>query len=401
MKSYDRPRNRRSVEPMSAESSAKVRNARKRAGLTQTELADLCPDVSLAVIKGIEQDTYRPRLYALHQIAYACGVPTTALSDGHDTELADAQTEDLWGPTRRAALTPHEDGEPVTLDAMRGRMEAARALIGESKYTELAAVLPGLLADAHNVTEQGRVIRSRVLNMAGWMLTQTRQFQAAEDVLGRAIDAALDGVDAAAAVNTLAWNYLRQGKLAEARELSVKWADDTEPRFSRATQRQIAVWGRLWLATANAEARDNRPGGAEDALRLARAAAACVGQEVYMDASTVRTFGPITVDHIDAEGHVLTGRPEQTLAIAERTPPATLQPRNPQRLRARLDVAHAYAQTGRYGETVEAMQRTLAVAPEWLVQQRYGRDILGYVIEKRRTLTPDMRELADAIKLEY
>ncbi|SLH22259.1 Uncharacterised protein [Mycobacteroides abscessus subsp. abscessus] len=42
-----------------------------------------------------------------------------------------------------------------------------------------------------------------------------------------------------------------------------------------------------------------------------------------------------------------------------------------------------------------------ATAPEWLVQQRYARDILGAVVEGRRTLTADMRELADFIRLEY
>jgi hypothetical protein len=40
-------------------------------------------------------------------------------------------------------------------------------------------------------------------------------------------------------------------------------------------------------------------------------------------------------------------------------------------------------------------------APEWLTQQRYARDILGSIAAGRRTLTTEMRELADAIRLEY
>ncbi|GAA3518048.1 hypothetical protein FHR32_006317 [Streptosporangium album] len=40
-------------------------------------------------------------------------------------------------------------------------------------------------------------------------------------------------------------------------------------------------------------------------------------------------------------------------------------------------------------------------APEWILTQRYARDILTAVIERRRSLTPEVRDLADAIRLPY
>ena len=38
-------------------------------------------------------------------------------------------------------------------------------------------------------------------------------------------------------------------------------------------------------------------------------------------------------------------------------------------------------------------------AGPWLAEQRMARDILGRIVHRRRTLTPDMRELAGAIGL--
>ncbi|MEE1938170.1 hypothetical protein V1L54_01845 [Streptomyces sp. TRM 70361] len=109
--------------------------------------------------------------------------------------------------------------------------------------------------------------------MTGWLLTQTRRYEVASEALERSLDDSSDRLQAAATVNTVCWLLLRQGQLAEARELAARWADDTEPRISRATPSELSVWGWMLLRMSAAAVRDNRPGEAEDALRLARAAA--------------------------------------------------------------------------------------------------------------------------------
>ncbi len=50
-----------------------------------------------------------------------------------------------------------------------------------------------------------------------------------------------------------------------------------------------------------------------------------------------------------------------------------------------------------YGQAMEVLYGIQEVSPEWLPQQRYAQDIAVRVIRKRRTLTLDMRHLADAI----
>jgi hypothetical protein len=43
------------------------------------------------------------------------------------------------------------------------------------------------------------------------------------------------------------------------------------------------------------------------------------------------------------------------------------------------------------------LQEVWRVAPQWLPQQRYARDILGRIVARRRTLTEPMRTLADVV----
>ena len=52
-----------------------------------------------------------------------------------------------------------------------------------------------------------------------------------------------------------------------------------------------------------------------------------------------------------------------------------------------------------YGDAFAILQDVRMRAPEWLIQQTYAHDILTRIIKRRRTLTPQMRELADFVHL--
>ncbi|MGH8882034.1 MAG: transcriptional regulator, partial [Stackebrandtia sp.] len=332
-------------------------------------------------------------------------VRTTVLQGGHtDAEWADPATVDLWGPVRRA-LAGHPDDleERPTVDGVTAAYDGLRPALTAHRYTEVAAALPALLRDADALDERdGRAIRSRILGMVGWLLVQNRQFDTATEVLSRAVDQAPDRGAAVAAVNAQVWCHLRTGQLADAAELAQRWADDIEPRFSRATAMQLALWGRLWLYVANVGVRDNSPGVTDDALSLARAAADRIGREVTYDPSPHRPFGPVTVAQIAGECAVITGHPQRAIAIGETIPAAAVvSPTSAPRLRHRLDIAQAHTHLRQYGDAIAVMRELHHTAPEWLPQQRYARDILSEVIRGRRTLTDDMRTLADVIRLEY
>jgi len=102
---------------------------------------------------------------------------------------------------------------------------------------------------------------------------------------------------------------------------------------------------------------------------------------------------------ITAESASLTWQPGKVLTIADRARGLVAGIEPAQQLRHRLDVAGAHASLRQYAEGIAVLRELHAQAPEWLIHQRYARDITSSIIERRRTLTPEMRELADAVRL--
>ncbi|MFC4374541.1 helix-turn-helix domain-containing protein [Nocardia halotolerans] len=379
----------------------RLRSIRKRRSLSQPELAT-ATGLSLSCISKIERGILTPRVPTLRKIGEALGVTTSVLQGAGmgDAEGADEATLDLWEPVRHAlAAPPALDGDDApTAAEVRAELHRLQGEMAEHRYAEMAAAVPALLRDSAAVGD--RSLRSSALGMVGWLLVQNRQWDDAKLVLEQAVDAADDEVLAAGAINTRVWSEIRQGNLADARLLALEWADRIEPKFSRATVANLAAWGRLWMYVSTIAVRDNRPHEHEDALGLARAAAARIGGEVLAEAATTRTFGPTTVEHVAVETAALSEQPGLALALAERTPPPVLLPTAAGRLRHRLDMANAHAQLGNWGDSMVELRKLADRAPEWVVQQRYARDIMGGIVERRRTLTDDMRELADMVRLE-
>ncbi|MEV7287135.1 helix-turn-helix transcriptional regulator [Streptomyces sp. NPDC093252] len=390
---------------MSANIGARLRDVRKRRGMSQRELADTS-GISLSLIRKLEQgDREDTRLETARALAAALRVPTTRLMADAREDGAGQATRDQWEPVRRALVIPPagDDGlEEPTLEGVRSALRHAMPLFSGDRFAELGAILPPLLRDTDLLARHdpdGRAVRTELMQLTGWLLTQTRQFDIAEMALERALDESADRLQAASTVSTQCWLLLRRGRIAQARELATQWADATEPRMSRATPSELSAWGWLLLRASAAGIRDNRPGEAEHALRLAQSAAVAMGREFAPAEDFLRTFGPVTVALKRTENAMISGRPDQVLHLATRIPADRLKPTSNNRNRHLLDVADAYTRTRRYGEAVEVLQQINATSPQWLPNQRYARDIMGRVMGRRRTLTPEMRTLADAVGL--
>lgn len=102
-----------------------------------------------------------------------------------------------------------------------------------------------------------------------------------------------------------------------------------------------------------------------------------------------------------AELAAVTDRPGQVLAIAGSIPAEGVRPNRDNFHRHRLDAAAAHVKLHDPAAAIEVLQELRRDSPEWLPQQHYARDILSDVIVRRRTLTPEMRELADFVSLPY
>ncbi|UGQ09793.1 helix-turn-helix domain-containing protein [Yinghuangia sp. ASG 101] len=389
---------------MGANIGEQLRDVRKRRGLTQRELAELS-GVSLSLIRKLEQgEKSDTRLETARKLATALRVPTTRLMTDSREDAATQETVDLWEPVRQMLVAHSEDKdlEEPTVEGIGSSLRAVLRLLSSNRLTDLGAVLPALLRDAEALDKREpgeRALRATLMHVTGRLLTQTRQFDAAEMALENALDASVDRLQGAAAANTQGWLLLRRGRLAEARALATEWADATEPRMSKATSDDLRAWGWFLLRVSAAGIRDNRPGEAEDSLRLARAAAVAIGREYAPHGTSFAPFGPVTVAMKHAENAMIANRPDRVLQLASRIPLDQMQPSTNNRNRHLLDVADAHARMRQFAESVEVLQKVQAAAPEWLPHQRYARDIMGRIVAGRRSLTPEMRTLADTVGL--
>ncbi|GHH87134.1 hypothetical protein GCM10018793_61790 [Streptomyces sulfonofaciens] len=378
-----------------------VRALRKRRGLTQRGLA-AASGVSLATIRKLEQGTAgETRLETARALAMALHVTTSTLLR-RATAPADEPTGDHWAPVRAALMAPPSPAyigdDAPTFEGVRAALLDADPLFAGDQFAELAAILPPLLRDAGTLDAEdpgARAVRGRLLQLTGWLLTQNRQFDAAEHALTRALASAVDQQDGAATITTLCWLMLRTGRLTEARELAMRWADDIEPRLSRASADELSSWGWMTLRLSAAAVRDARPEEAADALRMAKAAAAALGREHTPRGDFLRTFGPTTVVLKRTENAAVSGRPDVVLKLADTIPSGTLSATSNNRNRHLLDVADAHVCMRDYAKAIDVLQDIRGSSPEWLPQQRYARDIMAQIIKRRRTLTPQMRDLAD------
>ncbi|MGH3922691.1 MAG: hypothetical protein ACRDTT_07475, partial [Pseudonocardiaceae bacterium] len=276
-------------------------------------------------------------------------------------------------------------------------------------YEATALLLPEMIAAAHAAVacygygdERGEAVRLRsdVLQLAGWFLTQVGAsdlaYQAIKDAIADA-NAVGDPLAAAAGVIGECWLFIRQGRLLDAMRTAVAAADRVEPRLSKASVAELSAWGWLLLRGWAAAVRNNQEPEALELLRVAQAAAAGVGEETqagrYHQYWT--TFGPATVAMKAVEHQVVIGDWRGALALAERVPPSGRR-RSDNRNRHELDKAKAHAELGDYADGLDILTRLRATAPQWLRHQRMGRGVARMVlVSRKRTLTGQMRELAD------
>jgi transcriptional regulator with XRE-family HTH domain len=368
--------------------------------MTQRELAEAA-DLSVSAVKKIEQGTLgQLRLETAHRLAVALGTTTLAIADPAPEPTPERADGGIWTETRHALLSPAQasTAEPITERATADALLSAVKLYHDNEYDRLARILPLLLRD---VRDASPLLRSRTMQLAGSVMVQTHNHDAARVALNQSMtDAETTGsdLDAASTIVTLCWLLLVEGRFSEVRSLAASWADRVEPRLTQATNPEISTWGWLLLRGSAAAIRDNRPDEAADMMRFAAAAAVAAGIERGGYRQYWTNFGPATVAMKRAENAVVDGRPDVALRLAAKVPSA-LRPTSDNRNRHLLDVALATTELRRYDDAVGLLKQLHGEAAPWLAEQRMARDILGRIIHRRRTLTPDMRDLAAAIRL--
>ncbi|MEV8532136.1 helix-turn-helix domain-containing protein [Streptomyces sp. NPDC051211] len=300
---------------MTTELADNVRKYRRRAGMSQEELAHVAA-VSPGTVRKVEQGG-TVRMETLHALARALGVTTGALMASDAPEPVGRAEE----PNRvnliqlRAVLTPavglvDQDaevvGEEPNLRAFRRTVGDARVLYFSDSYKSVASQLPDLLRDAAKAVayydtgdehQQALLARAEALRLAGTYLTQVRQYDIAYTALAGAITDARRAGDMLAAgsgVGGMCWLLVRQGRLDEAELIAAQSMDAVEPKITGAESDHYAVWGGLAMEAAAAAARNNRPDSAKEYRKAARVAAAAVGTSHRNVSRHWSVFGPVT-----------------------------------------------------------------------------------------------------------
>ncbi|SRR6266487_2926313 len=393
----------------SAMVGARVREARKRIGLTQQELAR-SSGVSVSLVRKLEQGEYGGvRLETVRKLAVVLGLATSALMSQPDAPEPDVGDAGRWEPLRRAIDGEHREqpGGAPTLEGVRSALAEVMPLLVDGRFTETGTLLPTLLHDADVLVSASpssaritaKSLRAQARQLAGSLMLHAWQFDAANRAFDMAMGDACDPLTAMSVVEERCWGLIRQGRLTETRELAFRWAELAEPKMSVASRDQMAAWGRLLMRASAAAVRDNRPDEARDALRLVQMAAACAGRDYVLSYSPWHVFGPVTASVTAAENAAKSGQPDVTLAIARQLEGAALRRVHRFSPSHRLDVAHAHTTLRQYPEAIKVLQELRQARPQWLPQQRYARDILAAVITRRRTLTNEMRDLAMFLRL--
>lgn len=405
-------------QPTTGEHLARIR---RQARLTQEQLAERS-GISVETIRKLEQNVRRgARLETLHAFARALNVPTTALIG--DTSEAAARREPDHRPLSladiRRTLTPARgltgplvtapDGPPPTVDTVRRRLRDVDAAYHRGDYAAALAAMPRLLDDAqHAAADASEPTRARAYTtlaqaryVAAELLTQLR----AGDLAYAAVTAALDATETAGdpvlgalTVKGASWLLLRQGRLAEAEQVAVSTADAIEPRLRRAEPAELAVWGWLLLSGAAAAARDNRPDDAAALLDAAAAAAARLADRPVGDGhlTILGGFRAARVEMMRVEVAAVAGHAGRVLELAERVQTGGAVATSWQR--HRLDVAWAHAERSQYGDATGVLLDLRDRAPVWLRHQRYARDIVQSIAERRRrAMSAELAELASAV----
>lgn len=401
--------------------SDRVRELRRRRGMTQEELAERA-GLGLTVIKKVERGG-TARMETYHQLARALGVKTVWFISASSPEPAEAGIDDVVLADMRSAINPPvglgghplygtADGDQPDLGRLGRAVQTVAVAYHADRYDDLAALMPALVRSAHHHVDvydtgdqrrEALRLRADLTGLTGRYLIQIRAHDLALIALHSSLRDALEIGDlplAAAAVSSQAWAMLRQGRLSEVERLCVDTADQIEPKMSKATADELSGWGYLMLRAGSAASRNNRPEEAREYVRAAGAAGARLGRQ-HADLAGHVSFGPLTPALMGPEIELLAGHPDRALELARDVPRDVGEGNTSGWDRHRLDVARAKVQTGDAEKATEIMDRIRTEHPSWLRYQQYGRDICREILESRsRMPSEEMRNLADFLGVE-
>ncbi|MBC3985777.1 helix-turn-helix transcriptional regulator [Streptomyces sp. AC536] len=357
--------------------------------LNQAALAELT-GLSIATIQAAEQDK-RLSLPTLLRIAGALGVDTSVVLGQQEPRRALGQDDRAMMRALSHAVHDTAAGaglpaEAPTLAELDKVVRHAWELYWQGRYVEAGAVAGPLLrsaaarlheqpagdqAEAWGVVADAYRISAYVANLLG-----VRDLAyAAIGHAQRAAERAADELRAALVTSGRSWVYLRDARLDEALDLAERAAFDIEPRFSRASPEQLAVYGAHINFAAVVASRLGDKDRAGDYLSQSHATGARLGREFRAHGTL---FGPVSATTQAVGVNVSLGQTGKALTLIESIHDTAVLS-DAARHRYELDKAMAQADARLWDASLDTLESALRSAPHWARHQALPQVIMSKV----------------------
>ncbi|MFC5183872.1 helix-turn-helix domain-containing protein [Actinomadura harenae] len=356
--------------------------------ITQQALAEAA-GISVATVQKVEQDR-GGSVGSLMKIADALGTDVGVLLGQQAPRQAMSRAErtgarDLSLAVHDSVLAPVPDIEAPPLADLKASLALAWDQFWRGDYTGACMIAPHLIAesrafiDTHDgqLREQGLAVLANAHHVAACVANLLGKRDLAYAALAHAERAAEQSGDvllSAVLQSSLAWVYLRDGRIERAVKVSEETASGIQLAFSDASPERLSVFGDLMLRAAVASSRAEDRTRSTDFLSQAHAAAARLGT----DANHYQTlFGPTTARKTAIEIHLAFGDIGQALGLIQDTRMPGSTP-IAVRCRHQLNVALAYCEAERWDEAADTLLEVCTAAPEWVRHQA----LAGVVVQR-------------------
>lgn len=386
----------------------RIRHFRGNA-VSQRELAEQS-DVSVSMIRQIEQGKKNPSVPTLQKIARALDVDMAELVGtrfGIPSGDPDAGVVAI-----RRALTPVDDlldgigaDIPVSLPEAVRTVNYAWGAYWNGRYELLSGILPPGIAQVRATAHAAQGVDTapaneqlaRLMWVTGCTLVHLGQpdpaFMAIREALGAA-ELGSDELLVATLRGSVAWQLLVAGRYEESHRVALKAATTVEP-VGEVSEEHLAVHGSLLLQGATAAGRDQR---ISEALALADEAAAVAGRIGRDTKHYECNFGPSQVNMQTVDINVSTERYPEALTIAKRMPNRATGLAPVSQARHLIDKAAAAARTGQYKLALDMLLTAEKVGgKEWLKYQTLLRQVVDELLQHDRQST--LREFAQRVRV--
>ncbi|MGH8886502.1 MAG: helix-turn-helix domain-containing protein [Egibacteraceae bacterium] len=292
---------------------------------------------------------------------------------------------------------------PMSLDTLAERVERARRARWAGRYTELALLLPDLIAGARLAVQEGPDTRrawgllAHCYVLAAMMLEHLKEHHLdclAADRAVAAADRADDELLRGVSAWRLGWALRGHGAHDIAGKVTQDAASLLEVGLDQARPERVAVFGALRISMSHQAVATDDVATMREAVREAARVAQLL-PDGYVDPWTA--FCPANVAFNEIAAWAKVGDPVEALRVADRTDFDAL-PLPERQAWTWVRIGQAHGLRRKDAAAVAAMLEAERIAPESVRYNREGRELVSVLLgRERKTATPGLRGLAGRI----